>query len=187
MDLHGGDIAAASPGVGRGAEFTVRLPLAQDAALRAERSPSSPAARRRVLLIEDNADAADTLCELLELGGHEVDVARTGREGLAKARALHPEVVLCDIGLPGMDGYEVARAFRADESLCSTCLVALSGYALPQDVRRAAEAGFDHHLAKPPSLERLEQLFGSIAASRVDGAVAASGWEGSPPPASAAG
>jgi CheY-like chemotaxis protein len=159
----------------------VTVPLSRDAALPEERSASSPRIRRRVLLIEDNAEAAGTFCELLELGGHEVDVAHTGREGLAKARALHPDVVLCDIGLPGMDGYEVARALRSDESLRATCLVALSGYALPRDIRRASEVGFDHHLAKPPSLEKLAQLFASIASSRADGPVAASGWDGSPP------
>jgi two-component system CheB/CheR fusion protein len=117
-----------------------------------ERSP------RRVLIIEDNIDAADSLSEALEFGEHEVTVAYNGPEGLERAREFKPEVVLCDIGLPGMNGYDVARAFRSDEALKGTYLVALSGYALPEDLQRAQEAGFDRHLAKPPSLEKLEEL-----------------------------
>ncbi len=111
-----------------------------------------------MLLIEDNLDAARSLSDALELCGHQVVVASTGPEGLARAHQFRPEVVLCDIGLPGMDGYEVARAFAADEQLRGTYLVALTGYALPEDVRRASEAGFRQHIAKPPSLEQLEQL-----------------------------
>ena len=109
-------------------------------------------------MIEDNVDAADSLREALELGEHDVAVAYDGLEGIEKAREFHPEVVLCDIGLPGVNGYEVARAFRADPALKGTFLVALTGYARPEDLRRAAEAGFDQHLAKPPSLEKLEQI-----------------------------
>ena len=111
-----------------------------------------------MLIVEDNLDAAESLKEALELGGHEVRVAHDGAEGLAKARAFRPEVVLCDIGLPGMDGYDVARAFRSDSALASTFLVALTGYALPEDVQRSVEAGFDRHVAKPPSFEKLDEL-----------------------------
>jgi two-component system CheB/CheR fusion protein len=114
-----------------------------------------------VLIIEDNIDAADSLREVLEFGEHEIAVAYNGPEGIAKAREFRPEVVLCDIGLPGMDGFEVARAFRADEGLKGTYLVALSGYALPEDLQRAEEAGFDRHLAKPPSLEKIEEALAS--------------------------
>ena len=95
---------------------------------------------------------------MLELGEHQVAVAHNGTDGLAKAREFRPQVVLCDIGLPGMDGYEVARAFRADETLRRTFLVALTGYALPEDSQRATEAGFQRHLAKPLSLQALEEL-----------------------------
>jgi two-component system CheB/CheR fusion protein len=108
-----------------------------------------------VLIIEDNRDAADTLREVLEMEGHEVAVAHSGPEGLAKARQFHPDLVFCDIGLPGMEGYEVARRFRADEGLKHAHLVALSGYALPEDLRRAAEAGFDRHIAKPPTIAKI--------------------------------
>jgi CheY-like chemotaxis protein len=117
---------------------------------------------RRVLIIEDQADAAQSLREALELCGHEVQVTDNGPAGLSRAREFRPEVVLCDIGLPGMDGYQVARVFRADESLKDMFLVALSGYALPEDLQRAAEAGFDRHLAKPPRLDQLEELLSSL-------------------------
>ena len=160
VELHQGTISAHSAGLGQGAEFVVRLPLATEEAASVghgrARTPAS-SGRRRVLIIEDNIDAADSLREALELGGHEVEVAYNGPAGIAKARKYRPEVVFCDIGLPGMDGFEVARAFRADNALGGAYLVALSGYAQPEDVLRASEAGFDQHLAKPPSLERLEQ------------------------------
>jgi PAS domain S-box-containing protein len=165
VELHGGTIGARSDGLGKGAEFVVRLPLAIEAGEAAEaRLASRKPAGRRVLIIEDNIDAADSLREVLEFGEHEIAVAYNGPEGIAKAREFRPEVVLCDIGLPGMDGFEVARAFRADEGLKGTYLVALSGYALPEDLQRAEEAGFDRHLAKPPSLEKIEE---ALASSRI--------------------
>jgi CheY-like chemotaxis protein len=102
-------------------------------------------------VVEDGADMRQTLADLLRLEGHVVHVAATGREGIALARELRPDVVLCDIGLPDVDGYEVARALRGDAALRTTRLVALTGYAQPEDRRRAAEAGFDRHITKPPS------------------------------------
>jgi two-component system CheB/CheR fusion protein len=138
----------------------VRLPLAlEEGAVdgSARSSTLVPGGRRRVLIIEDNIDAADSLREALEFSAHEVEVAYNGPAGIAKAREYKPEVVFCDIGLPGMDGFDVARAFRADDALKGAYLVALSGYALPEDVQRASEAGFDQHLAKPPNLDILEQ------------------------------
>ncbi len=163
VELHGGLVTAASGGLGKGAEFVVQLPL--DGSRRADSGPdraAGPRRRRRVLIIEDNIDAADSLRDALDLGDHDVEVAYSGPEGIERARTFRPEVVLCDIGLPGMDGFAVARAFRADEALKGVFLVALSGYALPEDVQRAAEAGFERHLAKPPSLEKLEGLLASI-------------------------
>jgi PAS domain S-box-containing protein len=162
VELHQGSVTAHSPGLGKGSEFVVRLPLADS-----ESSVPQPAAtftrsRRRVLVIEDNIDAADSLRALLSLSDHEVDVAHTGPEGIAKAREFCPDVVLCDIGLPGMDGYEVARAFRSEDRLKNTYLVALSGYALPEDMERAREAGFERHLAKPPDLKMLEQMLANV-------------------------
>jgi len=166
VELHGGAVAAKSEGPGRGAEFSLELPLLQgDGAppgAREEYAPRpAPGWRRRVLVVEDNLDAAESLREAIELMGHEVAVAHDGAAGLAAARAFSPAVVLCDIGLPGMRGYEVARALRADPRLSPTpVLVAVTGYALPEDQQRAAEAGFAHHLAKPPSLESLEKMLG---------------------------
>jgi two-component system CheB/CheR fusion protein len=167
VELHGGTVEARSAGLGAGAEFVVRLPVEIGEALPPEPSrPSSRPPPRRILVIEDNRDAADSLRDVLELGEHQVEVAYTGPDGLKVAKELKPEVVLCDIGLPGMSGYEVARALRADESLRSAWLVALTGYALPEDERRATEAGFDRHLPKPPSIEQIEELLAGLPAAR---------------------
>jgi PAS domain S-box-containing protein len=167
-ELHGGTIAAHSPGLGQGAEFVVRLPLALEEVAADEPARSLAAGgRRRVLIIEDNIDAADSLREAIEFSEHEVEVAYNGPAGIAKARKYMPEIVFCDIGLPGMDGFDVARAFRADDALKGAYLVALSGYALPEDVQRATEAGFDQHLAKPPNLQSLEQTIARVPAAKV--------------------
>jgi two-component system CheB/CheR fusion protein len=167
VEMHGGEVCAHSDGSGKGAEFVVELPLQATSADRA--SPTAVGAKpsgRRVLIIEDNIDAADSLRDVLAFGDHVVEVAYNGPEGLARAREFKPEVVLCDIGLPGMDGFEVARAFRADDALKGVFLVALSGYALPEDLQRAHEAGFDRHLAKPPSLEKIEQVLALTPAEK---------------------
>jgi two-component system CheB/CheR fusion protein len=169
VELHGGSVTASSAGPELGAEFRVRLPLAATAEnARAAEAKRSPVLPRRVLIIEDNADTAGALEEALALDGHHVRTARDGPEGLAKARAFHPEVVLCDIGLPGMDGYEVARALRADAALSDAFLVAVTGYALPEDLRRAREAGFDRHIAKPPTFERLDEVLAEAPRRAVD-------------------
>jgi PAS domain S-box-containing protein len=162
VELHGGAVEVRSEGPGRGAEFTLRLPMRQRPA---DRRPAAAApgrtGPRRVLVVDDNSDAADTLRDLLELSGHAAAVARDGAEALELAEAFAPDVILCDIGLPGMDGYAVARAVRRNAALDGVLLVALTGYALPDDLRRAAEAGFDLHLAKPPPLERIEAILRS--------------------------
>jgi two-component system CheB/CheR fusion protein len=162
VELHGGEVSANSAGPGQGSEFIVRLPLDAVQVVAKSEVPVAERHARRVLVIEDNVDAADSLGEALELNDHEVEVAYTGPEGLLKARQFKPDVVLCDIGLPGMDGYEVARAFRSDEVLKGIFLVALSGYALPEDLERSASAGFHRHIAKPPSLEGLEALLEKV-------------------------
>jgi two-component system CheB/CheR fusion protein len=162
VELHGGTITAASAGLGQGAEFVVRLPLATDEALAPRSGEDTARARRRVLIIEDNVDAADSLRDVLAFGEHEVEVAYNGPQGIAKAQEFLPEVVLCDIGLPGMDGYEVARAFQAENALRGVFLVALTGYVLPEDLERAQAAGFKRHLAKPPSLEKLMEILAEV-------------------------
>jgi len=159
-ELHGGTVSVRSEGKGRGAEFIVRLPLGTEPAEARAVAPAAaaPARPRKVLIIEDNVDAAESLQEMLALAGHDVHLAFDGPSGIAAARRLLPEVILCDIGLPGMDGYEVARTLRADPGLRQARLVALTGYALPEDRRRAQEAGFDHHVAKPPRPEVLDKI-----------------------------
>jgi two-component system CheB/CheR fusion protein len=112
---------------------------------------------RHVLVIEDDHDAGQALVEVLELEGHRVALAGDGQSGIAMARALKPDVVLCDIGLPDLDGFKVARVLRDDASLTTTRLVALSGYGRAEDRFRSREAGFDLHLTKPPSLEALQE------------------------------
>jgi PAS domain S-box-containing protein len=158
-ELHGGAVRVESGGRGQGAEFTIALPLV-------ERAPAGPGARpvpaavkapRRVLVVDDNHDAADSLAEIVELLGHVAQVAYDGAGALAKARAAVPDVVLCDIGLPGMSGYDVARSLR-DGARDGVLLVAVTGYAQPEDVKRAFEAGFDRHIAKPASIEDIERL-----------------------------
>ncbi|HSF41273.1 MAG TPA: PAS domain-containing protein, partial [Thermoanaerobaculia bacterium] len=162
VEMHGGTVSAASDGPGRGSELRIRLPLAGEAeAADPEPQVASPrnARPRRCLVIEDNADAAESMALLLELSGHEVAVAHDGVQGLERARELRPEVVLCDIGLPGeLDGYGVARAFRADPDLAAACLIALTGYGQEEDRRRALEAGFNAHLTKPADLDALKRL-----------------------------
>jgi CheY-like chemotaxis protein len=101
-----------------------------------------------VLVVDDNQDAADSLAQLLKLAGHQVHVAYTGMSALARVRSCHPDVVLCDLGLPELSGYEFARAVRCEQPR-SIRLVAISGYAQPEDIRRSLEAGFDAHVAKP--------------------------------------
>jgi PAS domain S-box-containing protein len=159
VELHGGTIRAHSEGPGRGAEFRVALPGASEPSR--EASPGSRAAGgqgRLVLVVEDNVDAGQSLADLLEMQGHRVVLARDGRSGIALARSIRPDVVLCDLGLPDVDGFEVARILRRDEALRTTRLVALSGYAQAEDQRSARAAGFDAHLSKPPPLDALEAI-----------------------------
>ena len=163
VELHGGSVSAHSEGLGRGSEIEVRLPLGEAPSAETVKDREHVArSPRRVLIIEDNADAGESLRQALELSGHTVHVASSGPEGLRLARALLPEVVLCDIGLPGMDGFDVARALRDDQRLKSAFMIALTGYALPRDLVRASEAGFDVHLAKPPNLETLDRLLADM-------------------------
>jgi PAS domain S-box-containing protein len=154
VESHGGSVHARSEGLGRGTEFLVTLPLSHRGSAEAgHEAPSPPANGRVVVIIEDSVDAGQSLAEVLELHGHRVRVARDARSGIVLAREMRPDVVLCDIGLPDLAGYEVARTLRQDASLRSTRLVALSGYAQPEDRELARSAGFDAHVAKPPSLE----------------------------------
>jgi PAS domain S-box-containing protein len=164
-ELHGGAVRATSGGAGRGAEFVVELPLAPAPDAPAPRAESAAPRPLEVLVIEDNVDAAQTIADVLRLEGHTVHLATDGASGLAKARELVPEVIVCDIGLPDVDGYALARELRADPRLRSTRLVALSGYAQPEDRKRAEEAGFDAHLGKPARIEDLSEVIAGGATS----------------------
>jgi len=117
---------------------------------------------RRILVIEDNFDAAESLRDALEMDGHRVEIAHEGQAALALARRFAPEIVLCDLGLPRMDGFAVARAFRADPSLRAAHLIALSGYSRAEDRERSAHAGFDKHVAKPVDLDSLELMLAEV-------------------------
>ncbi len=172
VELHGGAVRARSGGPGRGAELDVELPIAEPPARSGTSPPPEGRSKgaKRVLLVEDNEDAASSLRDVLELSaGHEVRIAADGQRGLEAARALHPDVILCDLGLPVLDGYEVARRLRADGALRGATLVALSGYASPEDVERSRAAGFDHHVAKPPDLPALFRLIADAPAVAEEG------------------
>jgi two-component system CheB/CheR fusion protein len=165
VELHGGSIDAHSAGPGTGAEFRVRLPLGSPPNESPSSDPAGPPSARRVLIVEDNVDAGETLSALLQLRGHRVTVALSGAQALEILRGQGADIVLCDLGLPGMSGYEVARAVRADAGLRGIRLVALTGYGQPEDRKRTAEAGFDAHLVKPVDLQALDGLLVRIAAS----------------------
>jgi PAS domain S-box-containing protein len=170
VELHGGSVQANSDGLGHGSEFVVRLPAAGAAARRADQpsatAPGSggPSAARRILVVDDNVDAAQSLATLLKLWGHEVAVAHDGAGALEAARTQPPDVILLDIGLPGMSGLEVARQIRQEPR--RPLLVALTGYGQEQDRRRSVEAGFEAHLVKPVDLRELRRLIAAAPAGR---------------------
>jgi CheY-like chemotaxis protein len=166
IELHDGSITAHSEGPSAGAEFCVRLPLGSPPRDSARPPAGAAVAALRVLVVEDNVDAGETLGALLELRGHTVVVALSGVQALELLRSRGADIVLCDLGLPGMSGYEVARAIRADRELRNVQLVALTGYGQPEDRKRTAEAGFDAHLVKPVDLQALDRLLGRVAARR---------------------
>jgi PAS domain S-box-containing protein len=159
VELHGGEVEARSEGPGRGSEFLVTLPLAYARAepqAIAEADAPKAARSRRVLVVDDSRDIAETLAMLLEDSGHQVRTAHSGPEALAMVREVVPELILLDIGLPGMDGYEVARRLREDQATRAVRLVALTGYGQASDRERASQAGFDAHFVKPVDLDVLE-------------------------------
>src|SRR5690606_15126870 len=141
-------------GSGKGTTFTIRLPVLERSQMAADAAPGfEPAAEpRRVLVVDDNVPAAKLLVRLLEKLGHEVVAAHDGQAALTAAKASRPDLILLDIGLPVMDGYEVARRLCAMPEFQNTRIVALTGYGTDEDRRRSAEAGFDDHVTKPPSL-----------------------------------
>jgi CheY-like chemotaxis protein len=163
-EMHGGGVEAHSEGPGKGSEFTVRFPLAADqsAGPVASRRIDSALPPRRILVVDDNRDAADSLSMLLAFLGADVHIARDGSEAIEAFRSYDPAVVLLDIGMPGMDGYEVARRIRTGFPERRAAIVALTGWGQDEDRRRAREAGFDHHLIKPAELGALQALLMSL-------------------------
>ncbi|XYJ12399.1 hybrid sensor histidine kinase/response regulator [Telluria sp. B2] len=169
VQMHGGAVTAQSPGEGQGSTFTIRLPLLADAP-RIEPFPGErPASLAqpgekpvKILVVDDNADAAQSMADLLRARRHVVDVANDGYQALEMIQALDPEVVFLDIGMPGLDGYEVASRVRRMPGYAHPMLVALTGWGAEHDLARARRAGFDHHLTKPAHIDAVEQLLASL-------------------------
>lgn len=157
--LHGGQVTVTSGGAGMGCEFVVTLPTAQPPAAMADKPPvAASRPGRRILVVDDNRDAAESMQALLEMDGHSVALAFNGQEALDQAARLRPEIVVLDIGLPDINGCEVARRLKADTSLPALVLVALTGYGRAQDLRDVRAAGFDHHFVKPTDPTTLMEL-----------------------------
>ena len=161
VELQGGTVEAKSAGLRQGSQFIVRLPVLEGAVPLAASTPAiskTPFVPHRILVVDDNVDAANTSALLLNLLGHKVKTAIDGVSGIEAARTFKPEVVLLDIGLPGMDGYEVARRLRNTPETADSLIIAISGYGQAEDRRRSKEAGFDHHVVKPATMEKLSAL-----------------------------
>jgi PAS domain S-box-containing protein len=166
VELHGGTVQAFSAGLGQGSEFVVRLPVPPSGATMQDQQPEAtadqPAPSWRVLVVEDNLDAAESIALLMRMSSHDVRVAHSGPAGLEAAVEYRPNVVLLDIGLPGMNGYEVARHLRQHAELKGVKLIAMTGYGRESDRQRSQEAGFDHHLVKPVNPLRVLELLATL-------------------------
>jgi PAS domain S-box-containing protein len=166
VEMHHGTVEAHSGGLGKGSEFVVRLPLAaiavDDSGGQVKEEHVRASSGRRLLVVDDNRDAAESLAMLLRLQGHEVEVAHDGPAALKLAAGYRPELVFLDIGMPGMDGYEAARRMRQQPGLENIRLAALTGWGQQEDRRRTAEAGFDHHVVKPVEPSALEELLARL-------------------------
>jgi len=163
IQLHGGSVSAQSAGIGRGTTITLHLPAVRSAAASEPEQARLTAARRRILVVDDNEDAANSLAMLLQLDGHDVSTAYDGTAALSATKQLKPEVVFLDIGLPQMDGYEVARRLRAEYGSAAPRLIALTGYGQAEDRARALAVGFAAHLTKPIDSHQLQRVLSSKA------------------------
>jgi signal transduction histidine kinase len=167
--MHGGTVDADSPGAGKGSVFSVRLPAVENPTRRLEQSRATrqfSARPLRVLVVDDNADVAQTLGWMLETIGHDYHIVHDGRQALLAAKDFGPDVVILDIGLPGMDGYAVCREFRRDQAFKNLPIIAQTGWGQDRDKVRSSDAGFDHHLVKPAALEDFERLLADLATAR---------------------
>ncbi|MEJ7687071.1 MAG: ATP-binding protein [Variovorax sp.] len=175
VEMHGGTVTAASAGLGRGSTFTLRVPCLNQvpsagASLNDDAGSRCAVPPLKVLVVDDNADAAEALATALAITGHSTHMVHDGREVLEAARGFRPDAVLLDIGLPGLNGYEVAEQLRADAGLGKVVMIAITGWGSDTDRGRAKEAGFDHHLTKPVDFATLEALLrGAIESSRAAG------------------
>jgi CheY-like chemotaxis protein/anti-sigma regulatory factor (Ser/Thr protein kinase) len=173
VEMHDGTVEAHSAGLGRGSEFVVRLPIvvaAPDELASPARTEPTRLERRRILVVDDNRDSAESLAMLLSLSGSDTQVAFDGLEALRAAEELRPNIILCDIGLPKLNGYEVARKIREQPWGRSIVLIALTGWGQDEDRRRSSEAGFDGHLVKPVELGALTKLLSDMRAGESAGA-----------------
>jgi len=164
IEMHGGTVGVASDGVNRGATFEIRLPLTEGMQDAADSEHAASPAPRKILVVDDNRDAADSLGTLLRLDGHDVETAYSGLDALEHIRSFRPSVVLLDIGLPGVDGYEVARRLHADQNANGPKLVALTGYGQDMHREEASTAGFVAHLVKPVEYAALQRVITQVAA-----------------------
>jgi CheY-like chemotaxis protein len=158
--MHGGECVARSAGIGQGSTFEITLPRSQPSVEASPEPLESSRTSRRILIIDDNVDAATSLAEILRLEGHQCEAVFSANAALKRVATLRPDFVLLDIGLPDLDGYEVARRLRQIEGLESVGLIALTGYGQPDDVERARAAGFDAHFVKPLNFGQLEMTLG---------------------------
>ncbi|HZY16620.1 MAG TPA: PAS domain S-box protein [Ramlibacter sp.] len=166
-ELHGGTIAATSPGLGQGSSFTLRLPVASNPRETETKDPHAPAVSGlRILVIDDNRDSADSATDVLRLLGNQAEAAYDGESGIAQARRLHPDVILLDLAMPGMDGYEARKRLLADGGAQRSFLVAMTGFGNEDDRRRTRSAGFDAHLTKPVELDALLALLNEVRVRR---------------------
>lgn len=166
VEMHGGRITASSPGSQQGSTFEIVLPLVDSSVPEAAQVISPTRANKRILVVDDNQDAADTLAEVLDLDGHSIEVVYTAHDAIERATATLPEVILLDVGLPDMSGYEVASRLRP--ILKTAQIIALTGYGQAEDVRKAGAAGFDAHVIKPVDFERLALIISTFDASAVN-------------------
>jgi two-component system CheB/CheR fusion protein len=164
-ELHGGTVAAASGGLRQGSQFSVRVPLRAEDTVWRKAAPGAPQPQKvfRVLVVDDNLDAGQSLAMLLEILGHRVETLADAATALSRAPVFQPDLVLLDVGLPNMNGYEVARALRSQPSMRDSILVACTGYGQDEDRRKAREAGFDYHLVKPVHAEDLERILARMS------------------------
>ena len=163
IELHGGEVDVESAGLNTGSRISIRLPLvAAPAASSTQAKSALPNTPRRVLVVDDHVDSAESMGELLKLEGHSICYAYEGNSALEKVKAFNPDVALLDIGLPGLDGYELARRMRADERFKHIVLIALTGYGQDKDRARSKEAGFDHHIVKPVEPSNLLALIATL-------------------------